>query len=147
MTRHEFFELFCCTLHFIKNTLKFERLTLTNEFTHIENHAKRVQDDLEASTKLPFITEHAIEILKKLFVQDVKIGKELILTPLKDIYDGYKYKVPDFEELRKSVAGFFCPLLIGALGVEGFYKVLENILLERSVLFVSENLNLLTSTV
>jgi len=147
MTRHEFFEVFCFALHFLKNTLKYQRLTIAGEKAEYDNHAARVQNDLEASTKLPYITEDGLYMLRQLYEQEVALKKEIILSSLNEVQDEYTFKVPDFEELRKSVAHFFCPMLFNALSLESFYKMISCIFLEKSILFISENLNLLSSAV
>jgi len=81
------------------------------------------------------------ELLNELYKQDVEMNKE-ILVPL-----GKSFKVPNFSELNKQVAMFSCPVLFSCLRLHVFYEVLCNILLERRVLFVSKNYNLLTSAV
>ncbi len=143
MTRHEFFDFFCRALHFLRSTLKFRRLTLANKINDGDSHTARVQGDLEASTQVPHITDEGIEILKQLYHQDVDVHKEITLSSPIGICDNYM--VPNPLELRTATAAFFCPLLFSSLGLGAFYELLCNVLLERSVVFVSENLNLLTS--
>lgn len=84
-----------------------------------------------------------MQILEHLSNQNVIINQELTIVPSK--LDSYI--VPTFEQLRKQIADYFCPLLFSSLGIHGFYEVLSNIFMERSVVFVSENLNVLTSSV
>lgn len=82
-----------------------------------------------------------IELLKSLYRQDVEFNKEII-SPLQT-----PFIIPSFSELRKQVAMFSCPVLFSCLGLHAFNEVLSNVLLERNILFVSENLNYLTSAV
>jgi len=120
MTLHEFFDLFFTILHHLKDKLINEVITQ------------------ECSIKL---REEIISLLGDLYSQDVRIHKQIKVSHIEP------FTVPSFDELRKQVASYACSLLFNYLSLHVFYEVLSNILLERRVLFVSENLNLLTSAV
>lgn len=120
MTLHEFFDFFFTALNVLKEKIVSELI---------------IQ---ESSIEL---TKETLALLSELYRQDVEIHKQ-IQVPL-----NAPFMVPSFDELRKQVAAYACPLLFNSLGLHAFYEVLSNILLERRVLFISENLNLLTSAV
>eukprot|EP00826_Nyctotherus_ovalis_P063603 TRINITY_DN9330_c0_g1_i13.p4 TRINITY_DN9330_c0_g1~~TRINITY_DN9330_c0_g1_i13.p4 ORF type:complete len:123 (+),score=46.86 TRINITY_DN9330_c0_g1_i13:1331-1699(+) len=122
MTLHEFFDFFFTALGLLKRRIALE---LFNQ---------------EGAAEL---TESAVELLKELYSQDVELHKQLVMP----LDKSFVFAVPSYEELRKQMAIFFCPLLFNCLGLHAFYEVLSNILLERKVLFISENLNLLSSAV
>ncbi len=143
MTRHEFFELFCRALLLVRSTLKYRRLTIANQINDGDSHAARVQGELEASTQVPHMTEDGVELLRRIYMQGVDVHKEIALSATIGACESYK--VPDCTEKRKETAAFFCPLLFSTLGLNEMYELLCSLLIERSVVFVSENLNLLTS--
>ena len=123
LTTHEFFDFFYNILNLIKATFDFTSLI------------KSPSDEIT-------MTESGNNILKELYSQTVGINKEISIPA----YTDYSFKVPDFTSLRKSTTNFFCPLLFSALGLDNFVELLMNILTERSILFVSEDLNLLSSS-
>ena len=107
VTMHQFFELFNCALRFIKNTLKYYRLTLPQKPLAEESHAAQMQADLEASTKVPFMTDHGKNMLSELFSQNVEYNKEIIIQCLPEIYNAFSYKVPYYTELHKPFMNYF----------------------------------------
>lgn len=42
---------------------------------------------------------------------------------------------------------WYCPALISLLPIDDFYKILTAVLLERSLIFVSDNLTILSSVI
>jgi len=146
ISTHPFYELFCYALYFINNTYQLYRLLLlNNSFT--DNYPLRIKEELEALTKVPFITEQGKEMLEELYKQKVEYHKDIVIPSLKGVCDECRYKVPTYKVLRHSVIDFFCLLFFDALNIEQVYQILCALLLEKSILFVSENLNLLTSSV
>lgn len=132
MTMHEFFDLFYYTLDVIKNTFKFPTTV------------KEIEDLSKLNVN---ITDTGRRILENLYSQEVRFNNEITIPSAKDIYNDYIYRVPNLDSLRKSTINFFCPLLFNTLGMDNFTELLMSILTEKSILFVSENLNLLSSAV
>lgn len=93
------------------------------------------------------MTERGQSILTRLYSQDVSVYKELVIPSFKDPFDKFTYRIPDFDSLRKATVNFCCPLLFNALDLDAFIELLISILTERPILFVSEDLNLLSSSV
>ena len=147
MTKYEFFDLFFNVLQFLKNTLKYYRLELANQKDDENSRALRIQNDLEASTLVPNMAADGVKILKHLWNQYPDTHCNIGMPSTKGgICGDYIYCVPNMIELRKVNAVNFCPLLFSSLASHVFYELLCNIYLERSIIFVTENLNLLTSS-
>jgi hypothetical protein len=67
-----------------------------------------------------------------------------IPTPTGDI----RYTFPNsFEEFILNDYLWFCPALYSLFNVYDFYKILTAVLLERSLVFVSDNITILSSTI
>ena len=131
MTMHEFFDFFYYALNTIKNTFCFP--------TTIK--------DIKTQNEIINMTEKGQSILTRLYTQEVSVYKKIIIPSFKGSDEKYIYSVPDFDSLRKSTISFCCPLLFDALDLNAFIELLISILTERSILFVSEDLNLLSSSV
>ena len=58
----------------------------------------------------------------------------------------YTYELPKRKNLTKYTSSFLCPPLFSTLSLDAFYEVLCNIYTEHLVIFVSEDLDLLTSS-
>ncbi len=69
----------------------------------------------------------------------------ITVMPPKEGLSQYRYAIPR-GDLARASAIFFCPLLFSALSLDSFYDLLCNVYLERCIIFVSENLNVLTSS-
>ena len=82
--------------------------------------------------------------LYETFVND-KLCRITISSTLNAIIP-YTYSFPIKHELQKQNLFSMCPLLFSSLDLNNFYEILCNLYLEHTVIFVSENLNLLTSS-
>lgn len=119
MSFHEFFEFFLTLLHLVKGKLARELI--------YPQH---------------FLTEETtIVLLESLRKQSVEMHKPIFI-PLNE-----PFIVPTFEQLRLQVAAFSCPILFSHLRPHALYEMLSYVLLERYVVFISENFNLLTAAV
>ena len=137
VTEQEFFDFFDIVLYCINKILKLDRLNAMSEF---EN------DEKNGQVEIPYITTYGEEILNTLYKQNVKENCEITIPSFDDLYNEYIYKITSVNDLRKSAMQNFAPHLFSALKADSIFQILFNIFIERSVLFVSENLNLLTSS-
>lgn len=128
---HEFFDFFYNALNIIKNTFTFP-ITVQG---------------IKNLSEIMNMTERGQSILTRLYRQEVTVYKKITIPFFKGANEEYTYIVPDFDSLRKSTINFCCPLLFDALDLDAFIELLISILTERSILFVSEDLNLLSSSV
>jgi len=71
---------------------------------------------------------------------------QITVTAPQDIFPSYTYPILKPQALSKTSASFLCPFLFASLSLDNFYKVLCSIYLEYSIIFVSDNLNVLTSS-
>lgn len=131
MTMHEFFDFFYHALNAIKNTFVFPTTV----------------QDVKTQAKVANMTERGQSMLAKLYSQDVRMYTELSVPSFRNSHDEFTYLVPDFDSLRRATIKFCCPLLFDALDLGAFLELLTAVLTERSVLFASQDLNLLSSAV
>lgn len=124
MTYCEFFDLFF-------NALKIIQIELCNTMNLKES---------------PYINEEVLEMLDNLFYQDISEGKQILIIPPQNSLDCYKYLIPKPKGIRKEALSLFCPPLFASINPHYFYEILCNVLLEKSIVFISENTNLLTSS-
>lgn len=148
MSYFEFFDLFFGLLHLIRNILRCERLaTAANkQFGEVKDNLMNIYQ-IEACVQLPYINKEGAEILKKLLNQEFGDGKELIFVTNHKAIENFKFIFPKGEDIRKAALNCFCPIIFSSISHDMFYEILCNVLLEKSIIFVSENYNLLASAV
>ncbi len=85
----------------------------------------------------------SLEILKKLYEFKGSAVSEVTIpaSPFPVVY-----KMPSQSELTINSTGYFCPTLFSALPLDTIYQLLCCILLERSIIFQSEDMHILTSS-
>lgn len=146
MTYNNFVEFFIQALNFIRNTLKFTRQTIATNLDEIEENIEmQVKKQIDAYIQEPYISMEGKEVLKNLYYQDIGAKNKLKINTQDISFGCYEYVIPDYLDLRKAVANCFCPVLFSSLKLQVLYEVLTNVFTERSIIFVSQNLNLLTS--
>ncbi len=117
---YEYFDLFFQTLHLVCG------LSHMDAFDHSEPSAE------------------CKEVLHKLFETNVDNASKIgIPQPL---MKSFSYSVPKVKD-GTNAAAFFCGMLFSVLKPNDFFELMCNIMLEHSVVFVSQNYNLLTSAV
>lgn len=127
MTYNEFFEFFFNALIVFRCVLKKEANNLS-----------------ETTSKTPQINKDDIKKLKKLYFQDIDVNRTIAIDSAKQL-NCYKYIVPNFSDIIKASAKCFCPILFSSINLNAFYQILCWAFIEGSIIFVSQNLNLLTS--
>eukprot|EP01022_Parablepharisma_sp_SALTPOND_P031428 TRINITY_DN799_c0_g2_i2.p2 TRINITY_DN799_c0_g2~~TRINITY_DN799_c0_g2_i2.p2 ORF type:complete len:462 (+),score=33.51 TRINITY_DN799_c0_g2_i2:1520-2905(+) len=124
MTYYEYFELFLHSLRVIST------------LSQMEQKYGSVEPSMDSKT-----------ILKKLYETDVKSLSAITVPAVHKLSTkAFSYVLPKGECTERS-AVFFCSLLFSMLKAHDVYEILCNIFLEHSVIFVSKNLNLLTSAI
>ncbi len=124
MTYYEYFELFFHSLKVITALSQMDQKYLNTE---------------------PSVDSKAI--LKKMYETDVQGASFITLPPVPKIsIKAFAYALPKGECTERS-AVFFSSLLFSMLKPHDVYEIVCNVLLEHSVIFVSKNLNLLTSAI
>ena len=116
-------------LHYFKSILEPKRLKSQQVY------------DAEGLSKLDKCITNLSPILASLYnlpinnsTTTIKIGRKLF------------YSIPKIQDLPKASAAFLCPFLFGSITLDSFYEILCNIFIERSMIFVSADLNRLTSS-
>ncbi len=148
MTYYEYFDCFFKILHLLHNILRLHRISATPKLC--DASPMSFQDQIFAEIEnSPTAATHtfAIEpVLIALYNTDMILPlTTLTVSPTQAGLVPCKYSLPKLVELPKTSAAFFCPVLFQALDLDAFYDVLCSIYLEHCVVFVSENLNVLTS--
>jgi len=87
----------------------------------------------------------AKNILKDLYETDIECLLN-ITVPSSNNNGLFTFKLAKYEAKNKAAA-FLCPQMFSILTAHDLYNILCNILLERSTIFVSKNLSLLSSTI
>ena len=102
--------------------------------------------DIHAATQVPLIVPAIEELLRefsKVNVTDPNIN--LSVSALNCII---KHKIPESpRDLQLYNLRWQTPLIMSALGPDSFLEIIYSIMLEKSVIFVSDNLPLLSSAV
>jgi len=140
MSYYEHFEVFFKVLNLFRDILKYERMTAAS---NIQNYESNIYTEIDCCNNT---LEHTIKLeplLESLYDAD-NSGTQLTIVP--EGYQKYTYPLSQGEELNKLSASFLCPFLFASLSLDSFYEVLCSIYLEQTVIFVSENLNILTSS-
>eukprot|EP00347_Sterkiella_histriomuscorum_P007569 403348413 len=69
-------------------------------------------------------------------------------VPINNNLGEIKYTFPsNYEDSRRLDCMWFCPTIFSLFHIEDFFRILTAVLLERSLIFVSDNLAILTSVV
>lgn len=157
MTYFEYYDLFFNVLNMIRNTLKCERLSIAINRPSLEatkgvklpqeSNASHVKKQIEAYLEVPYINQEGKDILAYLINQDFGEGKQISIDPAQNAFENYKYIIPKSGEIRNATLNFFSPILFSSIGSHVFYEILCSVFLEKSVVFVSENYNLITTAV
>ena len=73
---------------------------------------------------------------------------ELVSIKINKNLGEINYTVPQTkDECQLMEAYWYCPTLFSIFQIDDFFKVLTAVLLERSLIFVSDNLTILTSVI
>lgn len=107
---------------------------------------------LETGDVSIFLSENSISLEEQAllsnyytYLNQISLEKDLsIVIPL-DSVENIEYDFP--EDLKFLDQLWFCPLLFSSLRLSDFYRIFCAILQEKSVVFFSKNLDLLTSSV
>ncbi len=123
LTRHPYFELFYQTINAIHREI-------------VEESDKSCKDQRET-----IANPGVAKILEALYSEEPGGEKgQIVVSGIVP-----PYIVPKAEDEARNAVGFFCPTLFAALPRPALCELLCSILLERSVIFQSSSLNLLTS--
>lgn len=127
-------KILCITSYYEYFELFFQILHLISSLSHMDQF-----DFSEPSMECQ-------QMLKKLMEVNVDNSNAITIPPQasKMSKSYYTYTIPRQKDNEKS-AVFFCGLLFSVLKTNDFFELMCNMFLEHSVVFVSENYNLLTS--
>ena len=115
--------------------------TYSMNSTNLMNSAR----EINAMMLVPLINEDMENLLKQYFAISPLEKKITLSTNLKGFYN---FTVPATErEKALNDLLWLSPMILSGLTAEQFFKVLVSILLEKSVIFVSDNIPLLSSAV
>jgi len=143
MTYYEHFEVFLKILHLFRDVLKYERMAATKDYKMEYNtFAAKIVTEIDYCANLKDTTAHLESLLVSLYNTKEPFTK---ITIKPQGYQQFTYPLAKPNELHKSSAGFLCPFLFSTLNLDNFYEVLCSIYLEQTIIFFSENLNILTS--
>lgn len=143
MTYYEYFEFFFKVLSIFRDISRLDRMTAAKS----EEQENSLMAEISSSSKASDNTQSFEHILVSL--HNTIMGNHLNLIAVnspQNLFPLYTYPVLRSQALLKATAGFLCPLLFASLSLDNFYEVLCNIYLEHSVIFISDNLNVLTSS-
>jgi DENN (AEX-3) domain len=102
--------------------------------------------DIHAATKVPLIVPAIEEMLRELL--KVNISEETVNLSVSTLNCVIKHKLPQLpRELQLYNMKWQTVLFLSALGPDTFLEIVYSIMLEKSVIFVSDNLALLSSAV
>jgi hypothetical protein len=140
MSYYEHFEVFFKVLSLFRDILKYERMTAAS---NIQNYEANIYTEIDCCNNT---LEHTVKLepLLKSFYEADSLASELVIAL--EGYQKYIYPLSKREEVNRSSATFLCPFLFASLSLESFYEVLCSIYLEQTVIFISDNLNILTSS-
>ena len=76
------------------------------------------------------------------------LGESIIIDINHNMLGEIKYTFPSsIEEFLVNDHLWFCPALFSLFHIEDFFKIFTAVLLERSLIFVSDNLTILSSAI
>jgi len=147
MTFYEYFDCFYRVMHLIRDIIRMQRISAAANHPELSLEA-RILAEIEFSAEFSDNTRDIEPLLINLYNTDMEICNmgQIVISPTLEGLVKYTYNIPKSSEISKNSASFFCPLLFSSLNLDSFYDVLCSIYLEHCVIFVSENLNILTSS-
>lgn len=137
MTYCEYFECFFGILNVIKEVIRNN----TNPSCEILD-AKALTNIINSSAYTKDISLLLSSVLN-LNVNDYL--SRIILPPIQEGLSKYDFVVPKKADIKKSSISYLCPPLFSSLSLDAFYDILCNLYTEHFVIFVSSDLDLLTS--
>lgn len=143
MTYYEHFEVFLKILNLFRDILKYERMAATK--IPYSTFAEKIITEIDCCADIRDNTVHIEPLLAHLHDLSMENPPSQI-TVAPQGYQKFVYPLVKPSEIRKSCANFFCPFLFTMLSLDNFYELLCRVYLEQTVIFVSENLNVLTSS-
>lgn len=142
MSYHEHFEVFFKILNLFKDILKYERMAAASSL-HSETCGAAIFTEIDCCNDT---LEHTVKLeplLLSLYDADSSLA-QVAASP--EGFPQYVYPLASSGEVHRTAAGFLCPFLFASLALDSFFEVLCSIYLEQTVVFVSDNLNILTSS-
>ena len=155
MTKHRYFDVYLSFMSAIFNLYKLERFNILNEESKIQQVTSAKLEDSEinlfneikAAVKVPLIFREIEEILKS-FTQFNFQGRDSINFKNDILRCSIHQKIPQsIKESQIADMMWLSPMFLSALTSSQFLKILYAMMLEKSIIFVSDNLPLLSSAV
>ncbi|CDW72193.1 UNKNOWN [Stylonychia lemnae] len=150
MFSNYYFPLHLEVLSGLLQSIKLERFKQPSDF--YESGQMSIMREIESSLRVPLVTDEIENILLQ-YYQMEDISKEIpqqkqICLEIKNNLGDIKYTFPQsIDEFQKLDCMWFCPTIFSLFFIEDFYRILTAVLLERSLIFVSDNLTILSSVV
>jgi len=128
MTYYDYFEFSFKILHLFQDLIRLERISSKGDKLFKAESNPKYKGNMES-------------ILTSLY--ETFMHKQLNSVTVPYISVSHVYSL---NKSQQDSTSFLCPLLFASLGLDVFFEVLCNIYLENSIIFVSNNLNVLTSS-
>jgi len=145
MFNNNHFPLHLEILNGIQQSIKQERFKQPDDF--FMSRMEQLNLEIESALKVPLITKVIENILYR-YRNPPPDDPRVISFEISDVLGVVKYTLPSTEdEYARQDSMWFCPTIFSMFGIEDFYLVLTAVLLERSLVFVSNNLAILSSVI
>ncbi|KAL4499118.1 hypothetical protein ABPG72_017020 [Tetrahymena utriculariae] len=144
LTYYPFHRFFLDIISSMLNQMKMKRIEYFSTIQQNIRHDPSALSKLENEFFYNFLNKECKELLEEL----KKIALPSISNTLQLNFNGeiFSYKVPNREEAKHIEAEWGCSLVLSSFEKELFVNIFLSLLLEQSVVFVSSNSALLSST-
>jgi hypothetical protein len=123
MTYYDYFEFFYKILHHLKTTIHYKQQT---NKVKVNIYATSLNDTLK-------------------FIYDTSANKPTVRVPsMRNEMVIVNYDLPKMQD-NHSVS-YLCPMLFTSLDLDSFFTIFCNLLIEHCMIFISNDLNVLTSS-
>eukprot|EP00826_Nyctotherus_ovalis_P045328 TRINITY_DN5005_c0_g1_i2.p3 TRINITY_DN5005_c0_g1~~TRINITY_DN5005_c0_g1_i2.p3 ORF type:complete len:142 (-),score=33.18 TRINITY_DN5005_c0_g1_i2:508-933(-) len=140
MTYYEYFEFFFKMLYLFQDLIRLERISSASD--QLLN--SKVKADISNYVSTSRCAGNMESMLASLYGTQMGNKQTQITVPY--ISTPQTHSLAKSQNLHKDTASFLCPLLFSSLDLDSFFEILCNVYLEHSIIFVSSNLNVLTSS-
>jgi len=145
MTYYEYFELFYTVFNLLASIIRFHKLPKCGEDL-AASISINLLNEIKRATKLYSVFHEDEKMLLSNLYKTNANSKCVVIPSINGIFKEDTFTLPKSEDINTTSLCFFCPLLFSTLSLNTFYEVFCHILLEHSIVFVSSNLALLTSS-
>ncbi|CDW77603.1 UNKNOWN [Stylonychia lemnae] len=149
MFANHYYQLHLETINLLINVLKDNYIDLSNRILsndllrNLKNQTEKIIKlqllrDIFSNLQQKLIIDEMYTILNKCYLLDLELVNEQIILDFSSSIGQLKYDLPNITEIPYLEHNWFCPQLFQLFSIDIFLRLLQAIMLERSVIFVGK---------